>query len=491
MNGTTHNDIAVFSLEPNNLEMVIRGTDGVMYHNWSDDAGATWSGWQSLGINILGTPTVITTGPDRQDLFVRGTDNVIYHQTWTRTGGRTNWRSLNGTTNDDIAVISHEPGHLEAFVRGVDGNLYHSWSIDAGVTWSSWYNMGHKLLGKPAVVSWGPGRSDVFVRGEDDVMYHLAYNSSVGWDTWKSLGGQTKFAPQAHTWGEGRLDVFHLGLDGNFYQMWWEGAYQSGWQQVGSSASATSTVSVTPSSAPRGTMFHQPGTGFTPNAQVRLHFTYPDGSLHSHTVTTSTNGSYTNDYTMPSDALIGQYYYHALDLTSNTWSNTVSFIVEADPLTYRVSGTVTDANGNGLGGVTISDGTRLAHTTSSGDYTISGVPAGSYTLTPSKDGFSFSPTSLSVTVNGDLTGQNFTATPLTFTISGRVTDANGNGLGGVTISDGTRIANTTSSGDYTISDVPAGSYTLTPSKDGFSFSPTSLSVTVNGDLTGQNFTGTL
>ncbi|WP_240695926.1 collagen binding domain-containing protein, partial [Candidatus Chloroploca sp. Khr17] len=161
------------------------------------------------------------------------------------------------------------------------------------------------------------------------------------------------------------------------------------------------------------------------------------------------------------------------------------------PATFTISGRVTDANGNGLGGVIISDGTRLANTTSSGDYTISDVPAGSYTLTPSKDGFSFSPTSLSVTVNGDLTGQNFTATLLTFTISGRVTDANGNGLGSVTISDGTRLANTTSSGDYTISDVPVGSYTLTPSKDGFSFSPTSLSVTVNGDLTGQNFTGTL
>ncbi|WP_205704090.1 carboxypeptidase regulatory-like domain-containing protein, partial [Candidatus Chloroploca sp. Khr17] len=175
--------------------------------------------------------------------------------------------------------------------------------------------------------------------------------------------------------------------------------------------------------------------------------------------------------------------------TRRVWLDAVKF-VQVPTQNYTISGRVTDANGTGLSGVTISDGTRLANTTSSGDYTISGVPVGSYTLTPSKDGFSFSPTSLSVTVNGDLTGQNFTATPLTFTISGRVTDANGNGLGSVTISDGTRLANTTSSGDYTISDVPAGSYTLTPSKSGFSFSPTSLSVTVSGDLTGRNFTGT-
>ncbi|NCC37378.1 MAG: carboxypeptidase regulatory-like domain-containing protein, partial [Chloroflexia bacterium] len=82
----------------------------------------------------------------------------------------------------------------------------------------------------------------------------------------------------------------------------------------------------------------------------------------------------------------------------------------------------------------------------------------------------------------------FFFTPATFTISGRITDANGNGLGSVTISDGTRIANTTSNGDYTISGVPAGSYTLTPSRSGYTFNPSSLSVTVNGNVTGHNFT---
>ena len=80
------------------------------------------------------------------------------------------------------------------------------------------------------------------------------------------------------------------------------------------------------------------------------------------------------------------------------------------PPTYTIAGTVT-SGGVGLAGVTITDGTRNAATDSSGNYTLSGVPSGSYTLTPSLNGYSFSPASLSVSVSGNVTGQNFTGTP--------------------------------------------------------------------------------
>ncbi|MFV9507720.1 MAG: dockerin type I domain-containing protein [Oscillochloridaceae bacterium umkhey_bin13] len=60
----------------------------------------------------------------------------------------------------------------------------------------------------------------------------------------------------------------------------------------------------------------------------------------------------------------------------------------------------------------------------------------------------------------------------------------------MTISDGSRTTATNTNGDYTLSNVPAGSYTLTPSRSGYTFSPASLSMTVSGNLTGRNFTGT-
>jgi len=79
--------------------------------------------------------------------------------------------------------------------------------------------------------------------------------------------------------------------------------------------------------------------------------------------------------------------------------------------TYSVSGTVTNSAGAGISGVTVSNGTVSATTNSSGAYTLTGLANATYTLTPSLSGYSFSPASRSVTVNGaNVTGVNFTGT---------------------------------------------------------------------------------
>ncbi len=73
--------------------------------------------------------------------------------------------------------------------------------------------------------------------------------------------------------------------------------------------------------------------------------------------------------------------------------------------TYSISGRVTDSSGNPISGVTISD--NAGHTTTTGSdgrYTLSGLAAGTYTITPSKSGYAFSPASRQVTVPPDATG---------------------------------------------------------------------------------------
>ena len=88
----------------------------------------------------------------------------------------------------------------------------------------------------------------------------------------------------------------------------------------------------------------------------------------------------------------------------------------------------------------------------------------------------------------------------TYPMSGQVT-FNGSGLSGVTIAlcgqvsaTATRSATTTTdaSGNYTFTDIANNSYTIiTPSKAGFTFSPTSSPQTVSGaNITGVNFTVT-
>lgn len=75
-------------------------------------------------------------------------------------------------------------------------------------------------------------------------------------------------------------------------------------------------------------------------------------------------------------------------------------------------------------------------------------------------------------------------------ISGRVTDASNSPISNVTISDGAgHTATSNISGTYTLSGLPAGTYTLTPGKSGYTFSPSSRQASVPPNKTGVNFTG--
>jgi uncharacterized protein YkwD len=78
------------------------------------------------------------------------------------------------------------------------------------------------------------------------------------------------------------------------------------------------------------------------------------------------------------------------------------------PATYSISGSVTDNHSAALEGVTISaDAGRTALTDASGAYMLSGLPAGAYTLTPSKTGYTFDPASIQVSVPPNASGQSF------------------------------------------------------------------------------------
>jgi protocatechuate 3,4-dioxygenase beta subunit len=160
--------------------------------------------------------------------------------------------------------------------------------------------------------------------------------------------------------------------------------------------------------------------------------------------------------------------------------------------TYTISGTIT-ANGSGLAGVTVTlTGTGSASTTtdSSGHYSFASAANGTYTVTPSLAGYSFTPASASVTVNNANATQNFTASGITYTMSGSVT-ANGSGLAGVTVTltgAATNSTTTNANGKYSFN-VASGNYTITPSLAGYGFSPASATVSVNSaNVTVPNFT---
>src|SRR5439155_13383110 len=72
--------------------------------------------------------------------------------------------------------------------------------------------------------------------------------------------------------------------------------------------------------------------------------------------------------------------------------------------TYAISGNA------GTSSATVTAGSKTATSDASSNYSISGLANGTYTVTPSKSGCTFSPASSSVTIAGaNVTGTNFTA----------------------------------------------------------------------------------
>ena len=150
------------------------------------------------------------------------------------------------------------------------------------------------------------------------------------------------------------------------------------------------------------------------------------------------------------------------------------------PIAYGVSGRVVDDNGAGIGNVKLqfSNGADPAYTNSSGYWSKHFLLSKKATVTPIKDGYTFVPATCEVT--SGKSGVNFTGTPVqqpSYAVSGRVADSGGVGVGGVTISFSGGYGSVTTAGDGTWSKSGLkGTVTVTPAKDGWTFSPSSRQV---------------
>ncbi len=153
----------------------------------------------------------------------------------------------------------------------------------------------------------------------------------------------------------------------------------------------------------------------------------------------------------------------------------------------------------GVGGATItwngsgssnSDGSTAADGSGNYSFQVTYTWWGwSGTVTPSKTGYTFSPSSRNYSyLSSNQTNQNYTATPITYTISGSVGSAGGSATiaytGGSTTASGT--------GSYSFTVAGGWSGTVTPTKTGYTFSPVSRSYTnVTSNQSNQNYTATL
>jgi hypothetical protein len=155
------------------------------------------------------------------------------------------------------------------------------------------------------------------------------------------------------------------------------------------------------------------------------------------------------------------------------------------PLTFAISGHVTNASNQPLLGINVHlDGSSSADTTTdaTGAYSFAGLAQqGNFTITPSETGYRFTPPSRSVNnLQSDQSGVDFTGALTNHTITGTIVDGDGHGLSGVTVTLAgaqSTLTTTNASGDFTFANVPeGGSFTVTPDKEGFTFAPPRQSI---------------
>ncbi len=163
--------------------------------------------------------------------------------------------------------------------------------------------------------------------------------------------------------------------------------------------------------------------------------------------------------------------------------------------TYSISGTVT-SGGQPMEGVEITANRHSDTTDGNGDYTITGLAADTYTVTPSLAEYTFTPADNEVTLTAgapEALGVDFVGAEKTYSISEDVQDDGSNPLAGVEVTADGQTDTTDAGGQYQITGLVAGTYTVTASKTDYTFTPTEHSdVEVNetvGDAPGIDFTG--
>ena len=154
-----------------------------------------------------------------------------------------------------------------------------------------------------------------------------------------------------------------------------------------------------------------------------------------------------------------------------------------------LNASITISGSAGIAGATLSYTDTTAKTATAdgtGSYSFTVSYNWSGTVTPSKAGYTFSPTSRTYTnVLTNQTAQNYTPTAVTYTIAGSA------GVAGATLSFTDTTAKTATAdgaGSYSFAVSYNWSGTVTPSKTGYAFSPASRPYTnVLANQTGQNY----
>ncbi len=230
----THINPCVARTSDGRLEVFAIGHSANLLHNYQTSPGGSWSGWISLGTNIIvqnASPAVGVNADGRLEVFVVDGNGAVDHvyQKVAGSSASTNWTSIGLLTSSQVsttaklAVGNWANGSMDLFVIGTDGVLYHNYQTAPNGGWFGFVSLGGSWQQDAdiAVGSEKDGRLNVFLIGNTGNLYHNWQTAVNGtsWNGFSDLSGalaeQVRLTVGRNS--NGRLEAFTLGTDGVAY----------------------------------------------------------------------------------------------------------------------------------------------------------------------------------------------------------------------------------------------------------------------------------
>jgi photosystem II stability/assembly factor-like uncharacterized protein len=516
--GLTGTSFTRMQINPNNPSIIYAGTKGIGVYR-SVNGGATWSQVND-GFPFANVQQIVTD-PNNPEVVYAGTNDGVFKSVdhglnWSATG-------LNYTTLVPVTGLAIDRTNSSILYAGVD-NAGVFKTVDGGATWMRTAINGSGSLGALGVDPGNPNNLFQVVNSFD------LYKSTDGGGSWNAISN-APLNTQAIAVDPTSPNIVYSSGDPGVYKSTNGGTT---WQPTGMKSSTNAALVIEPHSSsiiyagtPQnfafrtadggtnwGPIFTQPNS---PVFSIALDRNDPNvvyagtaagvfKSFDSGLTSTAFNAGLPSSAT-PINALAinsSDTYLYA-GTPEGLYVNGLGANPTPSPTPANaLSGRVTDVNGGPISDVTLTvsgaPGGDLVTTQTdvNGNYLFNNITGGD-TLTPSKSGYIFSPSSVrSVSTGGinPIAGvYNFIGGTATYTLSGKVIDGTGAALSDTLINvSGSMQATVTTdaSGNYSINGLFAGgSYSVRPSKTGYSFNPTSVGFSnLSTDKIVQTFVGT-
>lgn len=225
LGGAATGDPALARVNDADSAAFVRGADGALWEQTTNNAGA-WSGtWASLGGpvggRIDGQPAAYAAPDGSLDLFVLGIDGQVYRRTFSN-GTWGSWTSLGGRLADAPTVAYTDESTWTLTGTGTDGQI---WTLTPSAGWSAIAApSGLSVYGRPSAVTDGTS-TYVAIRTNDDAIWLDTSSGAGTWSGWTSLGGTVSDSPTLLS-TLGRVYLFVRASD---YTVWEDNLTSGSW----------------------------------------------------------------------------------------------------------------------------------------------------------------------------------------------------------------------------------------------------------------------